>query len=321
MRGMSWRWAWLMGWILAAGSAGAADFRLEKRFELAAGGTLALTTEIGDVVVRGGDGAEAVVLITSERPDFAEVFAVRLTQERPDRLEVVVERKERGLFHWSSGSRSSTRVTVELPRSAAAVLASSGGGVELEQLAGPVQVTSSGGAIRVVDLGGSATLSSSGGQVVAERVRGAVVAESSGGSVEVSDLGGSARLESSGGAIAAERVGGDIEASSSGGGVRIREAGGEVVASSSGGPVDVGFAAGNSRGGSLESSGGGVVVRLDPAARLDIDASSSGGGVSTDLPVTVQGRMARDLLRGKLNGGGALLKLRSSGGGITLAPR
>ncbi|MBZ0173524.1 MAG: hypothetical protein K8E66_14160, partial [Phycisphaerales bacterium] len=61
--------------------------------------------------------------------------------------------------------------------------------------------------------------------------------------------------------------------------------------------------------------------RLDPKVDLEIDASSSGGDVDSDLPVTVQGKVSRDTLRGKLNAGGAILKLRSSGGGVTLAPR
>ncbi len=76
---------------------------------------------------------------------------------------------------------------------------------------------------------------------------------------------------------------------------------------------------GGAAGGSLSSSGGGVRVEVDPAAKLTIDASSSGGGVDCDLPVTVRGRMARNSLHGDLNGGGATLKLRSSGGGIRIA--
>ena len=48
---------------------------------------------------------------------------------------------------------------------------------------------------------------------------------------------------------------------------------------------------------------------------------SSGGPVHCDLPVTMEGRVASDRLRGRLNGGGALLRLRSSGGGITIKSR
>ena len=61
--------------------------------------------------------------------------------------------------------------------------------------------------------------------------------------------------------------------------------------------------------------------RLDPAVALEIDASSSGGAVDCDLPLTVRGKIGRDDIHGTLNGGGALLKLRSSGGGIEIGQR
>ena len=57
---------------------------------------------------------------------------------------------------------------------------------------------------------------------------------------------------------------------------------------------------------------------LDPAVSLDIDASSSGGSVKSELPLTVSGTLSRTQLRGVLNGGGATLKLRSSGGGVRI---
>ena len=43
-----------------------------------------------------------------------------------------------------------------------------------------------------------------------------------------------------------------------------------------------------------------------------------GGGVNSDVPVTIQGQIETDSLRGEMNGGGALLRLRSSGGGVRL---
>jgi hypothetical protein len=36
------------------------------------------------------------------------------------------------------------------------------------------------------------------------------------------------------------------------------------------------------------------------------------------VPVTIQGKIARDSLRGEMNGGGPLLRLRSSGGSVRI---
>jgi hypothetical protein len=43
--------------------------------------------------------------------------------------------------------------------------------------------------------------------------------------------------------------------------------------------------------------------------------------VSCDLPVTVVGERDRSALRGELNGGGAVLRARTSGGGIRISAR
>ena len=82
------------------------------------------------------------------------------------------------------------------------------------------------------------------------------------------------------------------------------------------------FAAGNGSGGSLSSSGGGITVSVDPAVSLDVDAHTSGGRVTVDLPITVRGLDdQRNTVRGELNGGGPLLKLRSSGGSVRINSR
>lgn len=315
------RWTWALALALLSTAAWAGEFRLEKKLDLAPGGTFSLDSEAGDVTVRGGDGAQVVVTIVSNREDFAELYTLRFETPRPDRAEVVIERKSRGSLSWFGNFGSRTTVDVALPKGASAGLSSAGGRVEIASLEGNVRAESSGGRIVAKDLGADATLSASGGRVVAERIRGALDASSTGGGIEARSIGGAARLESSGGGIDAEQIAGDLEASTSGGGVDVREAHGTVDASSSGGSVSVVFAAGNARGGRVGSSGGGVSVRLDPRVDLDIDASSSGGNVDSALPVTVQGKLSRDTLRGKLNAGGALLKLRSSGGGVTLTPR
>lgn len=305
---------------LMAAAAWGADYRLEKRFELGAGASLSLRAETGNVVVRGGGGSEAVVTVTSNRSDFTDVYSVVVEETGGGGLEVVIEKKTRGLLGWFDSSHGRTEVSVALPASASAEIASSGGRVEVSGLDGAVRAKSSGGGIHVVELGGDAALQSSGGRVAAERVAGDVEASSSGGGVEVRQIAGAARLRSSGGSVDGEEIGGDVDASSSGGGVRIREAHGAVVAGSSG-ARSTWSSPPATRGGSIGSSGGGVDVRLDAAAAVDLDAVASGGRVSSDLGVTVHGKVKRDTLQGELNGGGALLKLRSSGGGITIAAK
>ncbi len=281
MRAWTLRFATLGLSLALAPAAWAGEYRLEKHLPIAAGGSFSIASEAGGIDVRGGDGSEAVVVVTSNREDFAEIYNLRFETPAPDRAEVVIERKSHGPSSWFEGNHR-TRISVTLPKSVATRVSSSGGGI---------------------DIAG---------------VDGKVTAESSGGGVQASRLGGAANLSSSGGSISVDGIAGDLTAESSGGGVDIRAAHGAVVAESSGGAVSVAFAAGNGKGGTLSSSGGGVAATVDPAVGLEIDASSSGGSVDCDLPLTVRGKIGRDDVRGTLNGGGPLLKLRSSGGGIAI---
>jgi hypothetical protein len=66
----------------------------------------------------------------------------------------------------------------------------------------------------------------------------------------------------------------------------------------------------------LSTSAGSVVVNVASGIGLDVDASTSIGGVSSDF--TVDGRVSRNAIRGSINGGGPELRLRSSAGRIRI---
>ena len=68
----------------------------------------------------------------------------------------------------------------------------------------------------------------------------------------------------------------------------------------------------------MTTSGGGIDVYLVKDVKVSVDASTSGGHVSTDFPITVQGKLQSSKLKGEINGGGPQLYLRTSGGSIDI---
>ena len=315
--------ATVAAFMLAAGALlaapAAADFRLEKNLPLAPGGELVVETAGGSVTVTGGATSGARVVVTADRDRAAveERYTFDFSSEG-GQARVINRRRGSGLFGgWFDWGRSlNLHFEIQVPRHTRVDLQSSGGGIRVSSLEGTARLRSSGGAVRAFDLVGAVDARSSGGGVEVRRVRGNARLSSSGGKVTAEQIAGDVAAESSGGGVEVTTVSGDVDASSSGGGVHLDGIGGRVTAESSGGPVSAVLAADNTEGGSLSSSGGGVRVDVDPGARLSIDASSSGGSVVCDLPVTGQGKQSRSTLRGKLNGGGAPLLVRSSGGGI-----
>jgi DUF4097 and DUF4098 domain-containing protein YvlB len=297
------------------------SFRLAKMFDLAPGDRFELSSELGGATLRGVDGRQASIVVTSDSEDLAQRYDFRFDHSG-GRLKMTVERKDKSPLSWFRQFRGSrAEITIQVPRATPVDLHTSGGGIDVASLDATVKADSSGGGVKVADVRGDVVLSSSGGGVEARGVRGALRLDSSGGGVRVESVEGPVDADTSGGSLTLDTVAGDVTASSSGGGVRIGGAGGRVKAGSSGGPVEVAFASGNAKGGDIDSSGGGVSVAVDPRAALDVDAASSGGSVRCNLPVTIQGTVSKDSLHGKLNGGGALLRLRSSGGGITIDGR
>jgi len=297
-----------------------ADFRMERRLALEPGGMFTLDSHVGAVTLTGDSTSGATVTVTSRRDDFDELFDLQF-EEAPGRVTVTVKRRGSRLRGFWSGDwfDDNTHFVIHVPSQTAVSLNTSGGSIEASRLTGRLGMHTSGGSLRVEGVDGNVDGSTSGGSIRMRDVGGDVVARSSGGSIDILGVRGSLKATTSGGGIDIDTVSGELYASTSGGGVQVRGAGGRVEAHSSGGPVTVRFAPGNGRGGVLSTSGGGVRTELDPSVALTIDASSSGGDVDSDLPVTIQGRVASTSLRGNLNGGGAVLRLRSSGGGVRIS--
>jgi hypothetical protein len=305
---------------LAAGPA-LGETRIEKHLALAPGGRLIVKSEVGSVVVRGDATSGAAVVVTSDRDDLDKEFEMSF-DATPGQAQVIIKRRSHG-WGWLEGWqhwRGRVEIAVSVPRATAAAVHTSGGRIEAAGLEGDAELSSSGGSVVAHNLAGKLDARSSGGAVEVRDLRGDLHLSSSGGAVRATSVRGTVEARSSGGGVHLEQVAGNVRADSSGGGVTVRGAGGRVEASSSGGPVAVSFAAGNAHGGDIGSSGGGVEVRVDPAVGLDVDAATSGGSVSCDLPVTVQGKISRHSLHGVLHGGGERLHVRSSGGGIRIGP-
>jgi DUF4097 and DUF4098 domain-containing protein YvlB len=117
----------------------------------------------------------------------------------------------------------------------------------------------------------------------------------------VRNFGGDTRVETSGGRLTFENINGKIVGRSSGGSISAR------LKSPVPGDVD------------LETSAGSIDVMVPPDAGLDVEAEASSGRVTSELPF-VGTRTDRDSMKGKINGGGKSLVLRSGAGSISIKP-
>ncbi|MFN2385026.1 MAG: DUF4097 domain-containing protein [Thermoanaerobaculia bacterium] len=312
----------------------AADTRIERTLRLDPGGEFRLEAGAGSVTVTGSSEPGAHVVVTSRRSDIERVFDLQF-EERPGAVEVTARRKRRLLFdvgnygslHFEVRVPAPTRLQIDTSGGSIRVtgtrgdadLETSGGSVNTTDLAGALDVSTSGGSVAVDRLDGDVRATTSGGSVRVRDVKGRVEVQSSGGNIEGNALGGPVRARTSGGSVELREIGADVDAQTSGGSIEITGARGRVNAESSGGSIRADLSEGNEAGGTLETSGGGILVKLDPKANLEIDAS--GGPVTVDVPVRVQGEISRRQIKGSLGSGGKTLRLHASGGSVRVEPR
>jgi hypothetical protein len=180
------------------------------------------------------------------------------------------------------------------------------------------------------------TRSGSGDQIV-EGTHGNVDTQTGSGDVKVANLTGEIRLQTGSGNIRARQISGSVRGGTGSGDVEIEEA--------STGDIDLHTGSGNIKARGVQGSfhgetgsgdvtaegtqngtwdirtGSGTVrVRLPANAALDADISTSSGSIDVGSPIemTVQGRVdsSRREIRGKVRGGGPLLRVHTGSGDI-----
>jgi hypothetical protein len=181
-----------------------------------------------------------------------------------------------------------------------------------------VDLKTSGGNITVGDLAGQMQAHTSGGNVKLGNIDGTVDAGTSGGNVSLGSCTGDTRLHTSGGDVRAEKIIGRADLGTSGGDIVVKFVENTLSAHTSGGDVEAAIGGALKGDCSLGTSGGDVKVTVDRAAAFQLDAATSGGRVLADgITITLEnGGTGQGHLSGKVNGGGPLLKLRTSGGSI-----
>ncbi len=127
---------------------------------------------------------------------------------------------------------------------------------------------------------------------------------------------GDLRLSTVNGPVSANGTSGTLNLESINGSIEVRSARGSIEASTVNGRIEADLADLAART-SLESTNGGITLRLPATVRANLTASTTNGRVSCDLPV--DGTKKRTRIEGTLNGGGPEIEIDTTNGGIEIA--
>jgi hypothetical protein len=187
-------------------------------------------------------------------------------------------------WHFSLGMIRRLHIEVRMPKDA------------------DLQVRTGDGSIKAIGLSGTIDLHSGDGSLTVSSLKGAVRLHTGDGSIEGRDLDGKCDAVSGDGRI---RLTGRFDVLS------VRSGDGSVgVEALHGSKLDSGW--------NISSGDGGIDVALPDDLPVNIDASTSDGHISSDIPITMDGIISKSRVRGKMNGGGSTLTIHTGDGSIHL---
>jgi DUF4097 and DUF4098 domain-containing protein YvlB len=129
------------------------------------------------------------------------------------------------------------------------------------------------------------------------------------------------KLTTVNGGIELSRLNGKIDAETTNGAIVARDIGGPIEASTTNGGVEVDLTQVSKGGVKLECVNGGIKLRVPPEAAATISASVANGGIDAGGLKLETTESSRRSLEGRLNGGGPLIKIEGTNGGIRIAAR
>jgi len=271
-------------------------------YPLQPGGRISLETFNGSIEVSGWDQNNIDISGTKSGP----------TQQAANDLPVSIDHTPeavaiRVVRPVDRRNHQGARFVIKVPRTAV-----------LERLA------TSNGAIRTVDGTGPARLKSSNGSIHVQGLHGNLDAQTSNASVELLDIEGDVVAHTSNGRIRAERLRGTLEATSSNGGIvaDLLRANRAVRLETSNSSVDLSLPADYSQDVRASTSNGGITVRMPPSLNARVVARTSNASIHSDFDMQMRGEISKHHVDAVIgSGGGPLIDLSTSNGGIRLARR
>lgn len=204
-------------------------------------------------------------------------------------------------------------------------LSSGGGDVHINSIAGQARVTVGGGKVYIGTVKGS-TITTGAGSIEVRKCDGDLRASTDGGNLNFGDVSGAVRAETGGGSVRLASAIGQVQVSTGGGSVELYNLSQGARVETGAGSIIAEFAGSRSfTDSSLHTAAGDVSVCLPDNLPVTVHAASdmaSGKGILSDFPAlritTSGGNYGPKAMsaEGALNGGGPLLRIRTTMGQI-----
>lgn len=300
----------LMGFYPAEGAAKEIfEEKFEKTVSLAKDGEVILKNISGNIEVKSWDKGEVKI----EALKVSKASTLSEAEENAKRVEILVKKEDKILridtkYQESQNlfRKKSLNVSINynllIPAKASAKINSVSGNVDLEEIGGAAKV-------HVVS-----------GDVGARKTDKGVDCETVSGNLEIRDIAGDAYLKTVSGDITVERIKGSINAEVVSGNIELMAVSDANVVEGKSISGAVIYQGKIKRGGryTLKSHSGNVSMTLPADSGFELEAKTFSGNIESDFEITVSGQISKRKISGVVNEGGAVVKLSTFSGDISL---
>lgn len=189
----------------------------------------------------------------------------------------------------------------------------SGGGITASKLRGKIDGKTSGGGIEMQGCDGQISMKTSGGGISALNSKGDLTLYTSGGGIKLSQLKGTIKAHTSGGSIDSEQIKGSLNVSTSGGSIDLNQISGDVVAKTSGGGIEANIVK-LGKILNLSTSAGNIKADIPFSEGMNLDIR--GNKIKSDKLAKVSSNLNSGRVKGRVNGGGTEVTMSASSGTI-----
>lgn len=259
------------------------------------GGNISVTGQQGndarvEMYVRGSSSNSR--LSEDEIRERLENFDITISQEGNT---IVASAKPKRNINWNNKGIS-VSFKVYVPRETSTDLNATGGNISLAGLSGKQEAETSGGNISLGEITGDARVETAGGNISIGQYEGKLDVNCSGGNISLDNARGEIKVSTAGGNINVSGVAGSVEAHTSGGNIRAKVTEVEKYLT-------------------LSTSGGNITASIPENKGIDLDIRAD--RISSNLR-EFKGYLGKEKIEGSINGGGIPVKMRTSGGNISL---
>ncbi len=269
----------LVAIFLGAASTARAD-QWNKTYTLTGKPDLHVETDDGEVRVDTWDNPQIAAQVETMGWKISNTEVRVVESQSGNHVEINVRIPRR--WHWGPSGRRSVRVSLKVPREGTLWVHTGDGNVGVAPFSGQVTVETGDGNVSLDGVKGELSLRTGDGNIDGRGLDGRLEASTGDGHMEVDGRFDVLDLHSSDGHVTARALPGSKMAAD----WRIR------------------------------TGDGSVTLRLPEGFQADLDAHTGDGHISVDFPVTVSGTLNRTSVRGKMNGGGSTLTVRTGDGSI-----